>query len=90
LSPDEVGIPRARLEDLRVASAAESAAAIREVLAGKRGPHRDIVVLNAAAAVMVAGKANGLAEGVRLAAGAVDSGAAANALARLVAVTNAK
>jgi len=89
VSPEQAGLPRASLDDLRVASRAESAAAIRGVLAGRKGPHRDIVLLNAAAALLVAGKAADLAEGCRLAAEAVDAGAAAEALRRLVAITNA-
>jgi len=87
VSPEDVGLPRARLDDLRVASVAESAAAIRAVLAGQAGPHRDIVVLNAAAALVAGGKATNLADGIRLAAASLDSGAAAKALERLIAVT---
>ncbi|HUT33381.1 MAG TPA: anthranilate phosphoribosyltransferase [Planctomycetota bacterium] len=89
VTPEQVGLPRARLDDLKVASPAESAAAIRAVLAGGTGPHRDIVVLNAAAALLAGGKASGLADGCRLAAAALDSGAAAKALERLVGITNA-
>ena len=89
VSPEQVGLPRARLDDLKVAGVAESAAVIRAVLAGEAGPHRDIVVLNAAAALLAGGKASDLADGCRLAAAALDSGAAAQALERLVAITNA-
>ena len=88
--PEELGLPRARLEDLRVASAAESAAVILGILAGRTGPHRDIALLNASAALVAAGRASGLAEGIGLAAAAVDSGAAARVLERLVAITNEK
>jgi anthranilate phosphoribosyltransferase len=90
VSPEDLGLPRARLEDLRVASPAESAAAIRDVLGGCTGPHRDIVLLNAAAAIVAAGRAGDLAAGLRLAAEAIGSGAAARALGRLVAVTNSR
>ena len=89
LRPDDLGLPRARLEDLKVASPAESAAAIRAVLAGTRGPHRDIVALNAAAALVAGGKADALPDGLRLAQHAIDSGAAAHALERLTAITSA-
>ncbi len=89
ISPEDAGLPRARLDDLRVSSAAESAAVIRGVLAGRRGPQRDIVVLNAAAALVAAGKARTLSEGCRLAAAAIDGGAAAKALDRLIAITDA-
>jgi len=89
LSPEELGLPRARLDDLKVADAAASAAVIRGVLAGQSGPHRDIVLLNAAAALLAAGRASDLAEGCRLAAAAIDSGSAATALERLIAITNA-
>ena len=88
--PADFGIPAARLDDLRVASARESAAAVRSVLAGQPGPHRDIVLLNAAAALVAAGKADDLAGGLSLAAEAIDSGAAARVLERLVAITSAK
>lgn len=90
LSPEALGFPRARLEELTVGSVGESAEAIRGVLAGRRGPQRDVVVLNAAAALTVAGLAADLAEGARHAAAAIDSGAAAKALERLVAITNAE
>lgn len=84
--PASLGVPRAALSDLAVAGVAESAALIRRVLSGERGPARDIVVLNAAAALTVAGAAGDLAEGASTAASAVDSGRAAEtleALARL-------
>ncbi len=90
VAPEQVGLPRARLDDLRVASAAESAAIIRAVLAGGAGPHRDVVVLNAAAALLAGGKASGLPDGCRLAAAALDTGAAARALQLLVAITNSE
>jgi len=89
VNPEELDIPRARVEDLQVGSPAESAAIIRDVLAGRSGPHRDIVVLNSAAALVAGGKASDLEEGARLAGGAIDSGATAQALERLIAVTNA-
>ncbi|MBL7224002.1 MAG: anthranilate phosphoribosyltransferase, partial [Candidatus Brocadiae bacterium] len=88
ITPADTGLPTASLDDLRVGSAEESAAAIRAVFGGEQGPHRDIVVLNAGAALMVADKAEDLAAGIRLAGEAIDSGAAAATLDKLVAVSN--
>ncbi len=65
----------------------ENAAITRAVLAGERGPRRDVVLLNAAAALQAAGRARGWEEGIRLAAEAIDSGAAAEKLAALVRYT---
>ena len=76
--------------EMRVAGPAESAAMIRKILAGHRGPARDIVVINAAAALWTVGKDPSLDGCARLAARAIDSGAAADLLARLVAMTHAR
>jgi len=84
----QLGLPAAKLEDLLVDSAEGSAAAIRDVLAGKTGPHRDIVLLNAAAAIVVADHADALPGGLAKAADSIDSGAAAGALEKLVAISN--
>ncbi len=89
VTPEEAGLARARLDDLIGGDAGENAAAIRETLAGQRGPLRDIVMLNAAAALVVAGKAGTLRDGAELAADAIDSGAAARALANLAAICGA-
>lgn len=86
--PEDAGLPRASLADLKGGDAATNARAIRDVLAGKPGPFRDIVVLNAAAAMIVAGRAASLADGVEQAARSIDEGRAAAALDRLVAITN--
>ena len=86
ISPRNAGLPDARPEDLTGGNAAENAAHIRAVLGGLRGPLRDIVLLNAAAALLVAGKAKTLREGVALASESIDSGkalAVLEALARL-------
>jgi anthranilate phosphoribosyltransferase len=88
LSPEVLGLPPGRMEDLRVETAPESAAAIREVLGGRRGPRRDIVLANAAAAIYVAGVANDLFDGLKLAAESLDSGAAARVLEKLVALSH--
>ena len=76
ISPEDAGLSSAPLDSLRVSSAAESAALIRKVLDGGLGAARDIVLLNAAAALIVAEIAKDFADGVRCAAAAVDSGAA--------------
>ncbi|MCE5276501.1 MAG: anthranilate phosphoribosyltransferase [Planctomycetaceae bacterium] len=86
--PDDFGFARSKSEDLLVTSAAESAQVIQHVLAGKKGPARDIVLLNAAAAIAVADKADDIGAAVPIAARSVDSGAAAAALEKLIAVSN--
>jgi anthranilate phosphoribosyltransferase len=89
VTPADAGLAPAKLSDLKGGDAATNAAAIRDVLAGRPGPFRDIVLLNAAAALIVGGKAADLAEGVAMAARSVDSGAAQRALERLVELSNA-
>jgi len=76
IEPRALGLSQGALDDLKVDSPSASAQAIREVLAGRTGPRRDIVLLNAAAALVVGGKAADLPEGIALAARAVDSGSA--------------
>jgi anthranilate phosphoribosyltransferase len=78
------GLARARPNDLRGGDPGENAAIARRVLAGEHGPHRDVVVLNAAAGLVVAGEAVDLAAGVVAAAGVIDDGRAAAALARAI------
>jgi anthranilate phosphoribosyltransferase len=87
--PHDFGIEPSGLEDLLVTGPEESAAIIRGVLAGEAGRPRDIVVLNAAAALIAAGKATGPREAAQLAVVAIDSRAASELLAKLVAKTNA-
>jgi len=89
VTPEQAGLPRARLEDLRGADAESNADALRAVLDGMRGPYRDIVLLNSAAALLVAGQVDELAAGVARAAEALDGGAAKSVLARLVAISGA-
>jgi anthranilate phosphoribosyltransferase len=84
LDPENLGIPRASAADLAGGDAAENAAITRAILAGEAGPKRDITVLNAAPAFVAAGKAADLKEGIALAGESIDSGAAAEKLARLV------
>ncbi|MEX0938377.1 MAG: anthranilate phosphoribosyltransferase [Pirellulales bacterium] len=81
--PEDFGLQRAPLGELTVDGPSASAAMIRDVLAGKSGPARDIVVLNAAAALWVAAKSPEPAECARMAAEAIDSGAASDLLQRL-------
>lgn len=86
LSPTEVGIPFARLEDLRGGDKFANAEIIRSILDGReRGAKRDAVVLNAGAAFVVAGRASDIREGVKAATEVIDSGAAAKKLQSLVA-----
>ncbi len=83
ISPEDIGVKRATLEQLKGGDAMHNAEAIKQVLAGDKGAFRDIVVLNSAAALMVAGKARDLKQGAALAADSIDSGKAAAALATL-------
>ena len=87
--PEDAGLPRAKLADLKGGDAKANAEAIRVLLQGEPGPFRDIVLLNTAAALIVAGRASNLADGVERAARAIDEGTAATALDRLIAITNA-
>jgi anthranilate phosphoribosyltransferase len=84
ITPDEAGIPRARPEDLKGGTPAENAADLVALLDGARTPYRDIVLLNAAAALIVADRAGNWSEGAGLAGEAIDSGAAEQLLQRWV------
>jgi len=84
IAPEEVGVQRATLAALKGGDAAHNAEAIRAVLAGRRDAFRDIVVLNSAAALMVAGVAGDLKQGAEMAAASIDSGRARTALETLV------
>jgi anthranilate phosphoribosyltransferase len=88
VTPEAAGLSRAKPADIKGADAATNAAAITALLAGKAGPYRDIVLLNSAAALLIAGKAGDLKSGAALAASAIDSGKAKAVLAQLVAITN--
>lgn len=87
VEPDQFGLAPADLKSVAGGTPAENAAVTRAVLAGEPGPHRDLVLLNAAAAIYVGGLAPDLEQGVAKATEAVDSGAAANVLERLIAAT---
>lgn len=82
--PEDFGVARGSLDALKVSGPAESAAIIRQVLAGVCGPARDIVVINAAAAIWTAGRASELAEAAEMARRAIDDGTAKMLLQRLV------
>ena len=88
IAPGDFGIDTAPLEAIRVADAAESLALIERVLAGEAGPARDVVLLNAGAAIAVGGGADTMAGGVERAREALAGGAARAKLAELVAITN--
>lgn len=84
-----LGLAPATIDDLVGGDRAENAAVVRSVLDGQTGPHRDIVLLNAAAGIVVGGKAPDLASALALAAASIDSGAAAATLDRFVATSQA-
>ena len=87
ITPEAVGLPRAAPADLRGGEPADNAKALRRLLAGETGPYRDIVLLNAAAAFLVAERVETLREGVALAASSIDDGRALSSLDRLVRIT---
>jgi len=87
LDPAELGLPEARLEDLRGGTADENAQITQAILAGEWGPRRDVVLLNAAAALVAGGMASDFEEGLQQAAEAIDSGRARQKLEGLVAFT---
>jgi anthranilate phosphoribosyltransferase len=87
IRPEDFGITRSSVDDIRVGGAADSLSMLRGVLEDKAGPPRDIVVLNAGAAIYVAGVTDSLSEAVRWADAAIVSGEARNRLDRLVVLT---
>lgn len=84
VDPEALGLARAHDEDLVGGDPAVNAAIVRQVLAGEPGPHRDIVVLNAGAGLVVGGRVSTIAEGIELAQQALDTGAAGETLEQLV------
>ncbi|OLC91831.1 MAG: hypothetical protein AUH86_20105 [Acidobacteria bacterium 13_1_40CM_4_58_4] len=90
ITPEEFGIERAPIEDISGGDAAANAGIIREILGGNKSPKRDVVLLNAAAALVAAGRADHVAEALPLAAQSIDSGAAAEKLEAMVRFTNAR
>jgi anthranilate phosphoribosyltransferase len=87
ITPEDAGLSRAKPEALRGGDAQENAKALLDVLKGKPGPYRDVSLINAAAALIVAGKATDLTEGVALAAKSIEGGEAEGRLDRLIAVS---
>lgn len=87
VTPEDAGVTRATLADLKGGDGAHNADALGKLLAGEPGAYRDIVVLNTAAALVVAGQATSLKDGAALAADAIQSGRAKEALRRLVEIS---
>jgi len=88
LTPEEVGIERARPQDLLVEGVEQSVEDLKALLDGKPGPKRDIVILNAAAALIIAEKAKEFPDALKIAAESINSGAAKDSLEKLIAITN--
>ena len=88
VTPEDAGLARAKPADLKGSDPRTNAKAIEKLLAGSRGPFRDIVLLNASAALVIAEKARNLKQGMMLAADAIDSGAAQRSLHKLIEITN--
>ena len=88
VTPDDAGLATAKPQDLKGNDPAHNAEALLGVLDGARGPYRDIVLYNAAGALIVAAKAQDLKEGAAMAAHAIDGGKAREALDKLIAITN--
>jgi anthranilate phosphoribosyltransferase len=84
VEPEEFGMKRAALQEISGGNAAENAEIIREVLSGERSARRDVVVLNAGAALVAAGRADHIAQAIPIASKSIDSGAAAEKLNSLV------
>ena len=88
ISPEEAGLPTAKPEDLKGGDGAYNAAAVRDFLDGNPSPYRDVVVYNAAAALVVAGTVDDIRAGAEIAAEAIDSGKAKTVLDKLIEITN--
>jgi anthranilate phosphoribosyltransferase len=82
--PEDFGLRRARMADLQGGSVSDNAEIIRRIFKGEQGPKRDIVLLNAGAAIAAGGKAEDIAGGILAARHSLDSGAALDRLSRLV------
>jgi anthranilate phosphoribosyltransferase len=89
IEPEQLGLKRCALADLHGGSADQSAAVVREILQGNKGPARDVVLLNSGAALYLSGSADSVKNGMGLAAESIDSGKARNKLEQLVRMTNA-
>ncbi|MCZ6604304.1 MAG: anthranilate phosphoribosyltransferase [Alphaproteobacteria bacterium] len=87
VTPEDAGLPRATLEDLKGGDPEYNAGALKDMLEGAKGPYRDIVALNAAAALVVAEKADDLAAATRMAEQAIDNGLALERMQRMIEIT---
>lgn len=90
ITPEDAGLKRASLDDLRGGEPAANAAALRRVLDGEPGPYRDIVLLNAAATLVIADRAAKLIDGAAIAAASIDNGRARSALTALIEISNSR
>jgi anthranilate phosphoribosyltransferase len=88
VTPEEFGMNRGTLDEISGGDVAANAYIIRDILAGKKSPRKDVVLLNAAAALLAAGKVDHLADALPLASKSIDSGAASEKLQALVRFTN--
>jgi anthranilate phosphoribosyltransferase len=88
LTPKDFGVDVASINDLKGGDGLANAAALRNVLGGAKNPYRDVSLCNAAAALVVAGKAETLMDGMKIASASLDDGRASAALDRLVMVSN--
>ncbi len=88
ISPEDFGLTRARIDDILINSPEESAHRIKEVFAGKKGSARDIVLLNSAAGLVIAGLVDDMRSGIELASEAIDAGKASNTLTHLIDLSN--
>ena len=88
ITPEEVGLKRADIEDIKGGDAAENADIIRNILDGEKGPKRDMVLINASAALVAAGYSKDFNEGVKLGEEIIDSGKAKKKLEELIEFTN--
>ena len=89
VKPEDFGVKPAKREEIQGGSTKENAEIALKILTGKdKGPKRDVALINAAAAILIGGKAKDLKDGVKLAAGSIDSGAAAKKLEEFIAFTN--
>jgi anthranilate phosphoribosyltransferase len=90
VTPEDAGLERASLDDLKGGDADFNAGVVRAVLGGAAGPHRDFILFTAAAALVIADRAGDLKEGAALAAAAIDDGRAQAALDRMIEITNSR
>ena len=89
LNPKDLGIPPANIDDLKVTDAGKSASVLRDILNGKEnGPRKDIVILNAAAAIIVAGLADDFESAIKLAEASISNGKGLACLEKLIEISN--